>query len=738
MIKVTRTEPPGFFSSDAHEELRNALQSFYEDYGATKLKRQSDFNWGRLSRALKEIRRDLERMFQSKCAYCETPISVAGGDVEHHRPKRGARGFDDRYFDTHYWWLALTWDNLLLACVACNRFKASWFPVRDEADRAEEMTPWSDLEGEGALLLDPCNDDPDEHLRYTDDGYIEPLTDRGKATVDIIQLNRSDLVTARSDRLRRALDAEQTDATTALRVFSRSELPYLGIQRQFLATQRDEQSILEEMPADVAASVGDEIIKEAQVEWTKQQSLDRGTKDHIATDAEDLGRLPLERIQLHNFKNIVDLTIEVPRAIDHGDAPWLMFLGANAVGKSSVLQAIALTLMGEERRNELVDFGPDRVLRFYKEDGEVKTTDEGWVKIWVTGRAEPLTLEFANGDEAFTSNFTQPGTHLLAYGPTRLLPSDDEHEEHTGRVRVRNLFEPATPLVDVNGWLWDLAKRERDDPTNNTFDLMVRGLRKTLLMKDTDTIEPDLDEPDRERMIIEFKNEATTINNLSDGYRSMLALAGDLMHVLQQEGTSMSEAEGIVIVDEVGSNLHPGWKKRVVGILRDVFPRIQFIVTSHEPLCLRGLHGGETVLLRRDPADDIIAISDLPDPNELRVDQILASEFFGLSSTVESEVEEIYDEYYALLTKQRPNRTERQRMAELKDELRDREHLGHSLRDELMYDVIDRSLAEQLLGPGVKSRPQLKKETFDKVVESWIESGLYDEFLSEDRPSNES
>ncbi len=194
----------------------------------------------------------------------------------------------------------------------------------------------------------------------------------------------------------------------------------------------------------------------------------------------------------------------------------------------------------------------------------------------------------------------------------------------------------------------------------------------------------------------------------------------------------MSEAEGVVIVDEIGTNLHPGWKKRIVGIFREVFPRIQFIVTTHEPLCLRGLYGGETVLLRRDPDDNVIAISNLPDPNELRVDQILSSEFFGLSSTVESDVEEIYDEYYALLTVKRPNKAQRQRMAELKEELRDRQHLGHSLRDELMYDVIDRSLAQQLLGPGVSSRPQLKKKTFDRVVQAWIDSGLYDDDLPKD------
>ena len=124
-------------------------------------------------------------------------------------------------------------------------------------------------------------------------------------------------------------------------------------------------------------------------------------------------------------------------------------------------------------------------------------------------------------------------------------------------------------------------------------------------------------------------------------------------HMLHRAGTSTKEAEGIVLIDEIGTNLHPGWKKRIVSCFRDVFPKIQFIVTTHEPLCLRGLHEGETVLLRRGDENRIIPITNMPNPNDLRVDELLASEFFGLSSTIESDLEDIYEEYYRLLTKTR-------------------------------------------------------------------------------------
>ncbi len=220
MIRVERpVTPPDYFAGDAYGEMWDALKAFYSDYGAQKTKRQSEFSWSRLTRMYRVIRPDLERVFFSKCAYCESRVGItASADVEHFRPKRGARGFgpggqagdksDSTYHDAHYWWLAMSWDNLLLACAYCNRFKATWFPVSKERNRAQPMVTGADLEAEKPLLLNPCLDDPDLHLRYREDGTIEPLTERGGVTIEIIKLNRDDLRFARARELERALTSD--------------------------------------------------------------------------------------------------------------------------------------------------------------------------------------------------------------------------------------------------------------------------------------------------------------------------------------------------------------------------------------------------------------------------------------------------------------------------------------------------------------------------------------------------
>jgi hypothetical protein len=111
----------------------------------------------------------------------------------------------------------------------------------------------------------------------------------------------------------------------------------------------------------------------------------------------------------------------------------------------------------------------------------------------------------------------------------------------------------------------------------------------------------------------------------------------------------------------------------------------------------------------------------LPDPSSLRVDQILASEFFGLSSLIDPELEAKFNRYYALLANGSNLTTnEQSELTNLKDELRNQKQLGASLREELMYTVIDRLLASKVIYDKQSlNREQLKEEVVRRVGDIW-------------------
>lgn len=151
--------------------------------------------------AHRDVRATLERVHSGKCAYCESRIEHAAyTDIEHYRPKgRVRQGTGSPATEPGYWWLAYEWDNLLLACPRCNRTaKGDRFPLADPAGRA--LGPDAHIDAEAPLLLDPAREDPDPHLEWRDE-VVVGRTDRGAATVAVLQLNRVGLLERRRERL---------------------------------------------------------------------------------------------------------------------------------------------------------------------------------------------------------------------------------------------------------------------------------------------------------------------------------------------------------------------------------------------------------------------------------------------------------------------------------------------------------------------------------------------------------
>ena len=63
------------------------------------------------------------------------------------------------------------------------------------------------------------------------------------------------------------------------------------------------------------------------------------------------------------------------------------------------------------------------------------------------------------------------------------------------------------------------------------------------------------------------------------------------------KGDALKKTPGVVLIDEVDLSLHPTWQKRIIRILKEQFPRIQFICATHSPFIIQSLEDGELVTL---------------------------------------------------------------------------------------------------------------------------------------------
>lgn len=112
-------------------------------------------------------------------------------------------------------------------------------------------------------------------------------------------------------------------------------------------------------------------------------------------------------------------------------------------------------------------------------------------------------------------------------------------------------------------------------------------------------------------VVVHWKNEKDkcvklTLEQLSEGYRNMVALTIDLVrraYLLNPTSDNPLAVNGIVLIDEIELHLHPRWQQKVLNDLTNLFKNIQFIVTTHSPQVLTTVHAESIRIVSADASE---------------------------------------------------------------------------------------------------------------------------------------
>ncbi|MDX2286078.1 MAG: AAA family ATPase [Bacteroidia bacterium] len=221
--------------------------------------------------------------------------------------------------------------------------------------------------------------------------------------------------------------------------------------------------------------------------------------------------------------------------------------------------------------------------------------------------------------------------------------------------------------------------------------------------------------------------DVRTYPMLSDGYRYLVLLAGEMatraLLLNKHLGITVNEhIPGVVLIDEFGIHLHPGLQREALQRLTAMFPKVQFIVSTHSPMLVNGLDKEQIHILEIDPVTQKrIHRQPEQDVVGLGAEGILL-ELFGMETTFDKETIANLERLKDLIRKQSSMDLDQQEKAELKQLQVETSHLSYE-RAEL--DPLYQKLTEELKRlsqndtqtRGVQDYDALANEAIQKVIQ---------------------
>jgi predicted ATP-binding protein involved in virulence len=342
--------------------------------------------------------------------------------------------------------------------------------------------------------------------------------------------------------------------------------------------------------------------------------------------------MKVKRLTMNSFRGISDLTLEF-----HETEPTV-FIGINGVGKSSILDCLSILLSWLIAQ---LQFDPNAVGSFMSKpdgrlvsgrqqdlangrifgqkdikNGENKTHNEiaislnsqevKWsINTFQIGGNTGLGLKTALVElEPVTNNIRrhweenpEANIPLVVYYPVNRavlnIPLETPKEEYS--FKQVDAYEQALNGIQINFssfFQWfrtveDLENEERrDNPDyrNRQLEAVRQAIYSLLPGFSNLRVRRS-----PSRMTITKQGQELIVNQLSDGEKCLLALAGDLARRLAIANPGLADplqGSGVVLIDEIELHLHPAWQRKVIPALTDTFRNCQFIVTTHSPQVL--------------------------------------------------------------------------------------------------------------------------------------------------------
>ena len=388
--------------------------------------------------------------------------------------------------------------------------------------------------------------------------------------------------------------------------------------------------------------------------------------------------LKLRLVNIKCFKEI-----EIPfESVDGDGRNWSVLVGDNGQGKTTILRSLALGLCDKEGASALRSELHGEFLR--------RGTNEGSIQICLKDNSEKYTIktsirleddEESISQEVFSGDcvnkkknnvkakdFERNKIFAVGYGARRSVEGLKYYKEYASVDSLYTLFNYEFPL-----WNPEVGASRVERYSRIEWKKLQHVLKEILMLEKDDKISLE-----KTGLYFETNRGKDIFHTLSDGYKSLTSVILDFAswNLIYRESFDLDDLSGIFILDEIEQHLHPRWQREIVKILSEQFPNIQFICSTHTPICALGLSDleCESRLFKVSHVNNHSEVEEFDLVKEFRgyrADQILTSNIFDLADTRSVSVGDKLKEYRKIYLKEEGERSgeERKRLLKIEKEL---------------------------------------------------------------------
>lgn len=347
----------------------------------------------------------------------------------------------------------------------------------------------------------------------------------------------------------------------------------------------------------------------------------------------------LTQVRLTNYRGFEEITIPFNHDIT-------ILVGNNGSGKSSVLDGLAIGLAslflglegessGSIHKNDVrlktFELGSrlERQAQYparIRCDGELYGHRISWERSLNTeggsttyGDAKDLTVITKKVNERVKSGDSTVILPIISYYSTGRLWAKKREKRDSAKVSLQNRYAGYADCLDVMSndkllyaWLQQMTYQELQEGKSLPelsavkkailFCFNSSGSNTNMGIAEKCVYNVKSEEIEITYTLPNGEKEIRSVGQMSDGYRNMLCMVADIAYRMallnpQLLDQVLDKTTGVVLIDEIDLHLHPAWQRHVIATLHELFPMVQFVVSTHSPSVISTVSRDQILIL---------------------------------------------------------------------------------------------------------------------------------------------